>query len=97
MPQAAKIWSMPIAMDRKNGKSNITSNARPLGEVVYRFGHTPQIQTGAKLTGNGGRLNSLFVEWLMGFPARWSQTEEPGLKHWATQCRRLLQRVLGEC
>lgn len=93
----AAAWPTPTARDWRSDKSNITSNARPLSEVVYRFGHTPRIQTGAKLTRSGGRLNSLFVEWLMGFPSHWSRTEEPDCKHWVTQCRHLLQGVLGEC
>lgn len=93
---AAKAWPTATARDYRSGKSNITSNSRPLSEVVCRSGPQDPEQTGKASRGNCGRLNSRFVQWLMGFPPGWSFPEELVSKHWETQCLRLLGQWLGE-
>jgi hypothetical protein len=90
-------WPTPSARDWKSGQSNITHNARPLNEAACRYGHPDPPPTGPEFPKPTGRLNSRFVQWLMGFPDLWtSPTEQPDLRHWETQCRHLLQRWLGE-
>lgn len=99
----AKTWPTATARDYRSGKSNITSNSRPLSEVVERCGPRVQVQTGQPSPAVSGRLNSRFVEWLMGFPEGWtdadsrsSQTGDPELRHWETLLAHLLPRWLGE-
>lgn len=41
------------------------------------------------------RLNSRFVEWLMGFPHGWSFPDEPVSPHWETLTRQLLAQLRG--
>lgn len=102
-----KNWPTATARDWKSGKSNQAHNARPLSEVVERCGPQDQEPNGETSRANSGRLNSRFVEWLMGFPEGWttirvsanswrSQTEEVACEHWETQCRHLLAQWLGE-
>lgn len=93
---AAKAWPTATARDYRSGKSNITHNSRPLSEVVERSGPRDPEQTGEPSRGSSGRLNSRFVEWLMGFPPGWSFPEELVSRHWETQCRRQLAQLLGE-
>ena len=93
----SKQWPTPSARDWKSGQSNITHNARPLNKAACRYGHPDPPQTGPESPKPTGRLNSRFVQWLMGFPDSWtSPTEQPDLKHWETQCRHLLRPWLGE-
>ena len=92
---AARSWptATATARDYRSGKSNITHNSRPLSEGS---GPRDPEQTGEPSRGSSGRLNSRFVEWLMGFPPGWSFPEELVSKHWETQCRRQLAQLLGE-
>ena len=92
---AARSWptATATARDYRSGKSNITHNSRPLSEGS---GPRDPEQTGEPSRGSSGRLNSRFVEWLMGFPPGWSFPEELVAKHWETQCRRQLAQLLGE-
>lgn len=94
---AAKAWptATATARDYRSGKSNITHNSRPLSEVVCRSGPQDPEQNGQTSRGNSGRLNSRFVQWLMGFPPGWSFPEELVSKHWETLCLRQLERLLG--
>lgn len=96
LPYVAVTWPTPTARDWKSGKSNITANARPLSEVVERCGPQAPTPSGATSMQRSGRLNSRFVEWLMGFPADWSRNENSDLWRWATLCRHLLPQWLGE-
>ena len=80
----AKEWTHPTL-----------DGGRPLSEVVERFGHPDQTQTGPESRKNGGRLNSRFVEWLMGFPENWSRTEQPVSVLWEMQSRHLLAQLVG--
>lgn len=93
---AARSWPTATARDYRSGKSNINHNSRPLSEVVCRSGPQDPELTGETSRGNSGRLNSRFVQWLMGFPPGWSFPEELVSKHWETLCRRQLERLLGE-
>lgn len=92
---AARSWPTATARDYRSGKSNINHNSRPLSEVVFRSGPQDPEQTGETSRGNSGRLNSRFVQWLMGFPPGWSFPEELVSKHWETLCLRQLERLLG--
>lgn len=58
-------------------------------------GHQDPRHTGKTYGPNGSRLNSRFVEWLMGFPQNWSWTEEPVCELWETQCRHQLLQWRG--
>ena len=89
-------WPTPTARDWRSGKSNLTSNSRPLSEQAERYGPLTNSQTGEILTQPTG-LNSRFVEWLMGFPDGWSRTENIDCEPWETQCRHLLRRWRGPC
>lgn len=92
----ARDWATPTARDWRSGKSNLTSNSRPLSEQAERYGPLTNSQTGEILTQPTG-LNSRFVEWLMGFPDGWSRTENIDCEPWETQCRHLLRRWRGPC
>lgn len=91
----AKAWPTATARDYRSGKSNITHNSRPLSEVVCRSGPQDPEQNGETSRGSSGRLNSRFVQWLMGFPPGWSFPEELVSKHWETLCLRQLEQWLG--
>lgn len=97
-----KQWTTPTARDWRSGKSNQTHNTRPLSEVVERYGPQAQSTTGAQYQETSGRLNSRFVEWLMGFPPGWtvvdsrsSLTENQELRHWETLLAHLLRQWVG--
>src|SRR5574343_158752 len=90
-------WPTPLARDWRNGKSKVIRNSRPLCEQACRFGHPDKNENiGPESPKNTGRLNCYFVEWLMGFPDGWTQTEKIDLRPWETQCLHLLRHTLGE-
>lgn len=69
-------------------------------------GHLDRTTTGQAFQPFSGRLNSAFVEWLMGFPYGWtdwtagasheSQTESQDLELWATRLAHLLRQWVGQ-
>jgi len=93
-----KKWPTPTARDWKRaGPCDHNHHSPNLSSIDYHFGHPGPPQTGPQSPPPIGRLNSRFVQWLMGFPDMWtSPTEQPDLRHWETQCRHLLRPWLGE-
>jgi hypothetical protein len=86
---AVRMWPTPTAQDAKNdaGPSQWGRNSDPLNVAVKRW-PTPKARDyrGASPAGQlrnspdlpeqvGGQLNPMWVEWLMGFPAGWTDLE----------------------
>lgn len=99
------IWPTPLATDfsgawkQASGSLHLTGQARVwhlTGKSLCHYSLLDQEQIGIVSRVRGGRLSPLFVEWLMGFPRRWSLPDATVSGHWATQCRHLLQQWLGE-
>jgi hypothetical protein len=102
---AARMWPTPTVQDAENdaGPSQWSRNSDPLNVAVKRW-PTPTSADGLGGPGNsgrdggenlrtaaGGQLNPTWVEWLMGFPAGWTDCE-----HLATPSfRRSLKRSGG--
>lgn len=61
---AVVMWPTPAARDWKSnnaGSATMSKNSRPLNEVVTN--------------GGGGKLNPVWVEWLMGWPLGWTDLD----------------------
>lgn len=93
-----KQWPTATASDGGghygNGSPKLDGATRDWSTVEP--GLQDQEQTGGESRRRSGRLNSRFVQWLMGFPHGWSFVDEPVSKHWETQCHLLLEPLLGE-
>ena len=66
---AVRLWPTPLANDATGG----TSPSR-------EFRKAPGLAFAVQQGQDGGKLNPTWVEWLMGYPAGWTE-----LKDWATQ------------
>ena len=73
---ARTMWPTPTARDYRSGKNiNCWYNARPLSEMVHFPTPTANRRSGLQPRGVNvvtGALNPTWVEWLMGFPAGWT-------------------------
>lgn len=87
------LWATPIARDWKDGANlslKVPTNSM-LGRQAPRSG-----VSGIGASDNGcHQLNPIFVEWLMGFPTRWSlpDTEPTSFEHSAMQLYHWLQHM----
>jgi len=81
----AKLWPTPSARDWKSGQSSeetANRNARPLNEVVLYPTPTSAPESLLQITGEKTpqmSLNPDWVDWLMGYPIKWTDCEP-----WAT-------------
>ena len=68
LADAVRMWPTPQANDAKNPYARVRehSQATMLGEAVLK----------ADPTTVGGKLNPMWVEWLMGFPLGWTDLED---------------------
>lgn len=94
-----RLWNTPIASEDE-GTGYRTRGTPKLKGQALEFGHQVGMQTGNFCPESSGlpspiRLNSRFVEWLMGFPHGWSFPDEPVSPHWETLTRQLLAQLRG--
>jgi hypothetical protein len=69
LQQAINLWPTPLAQDGRGDMSPANARRKAPG-----LAYTVQMQEG------GGKLNPVWVEWLMGYPSGWTE-----LKDWAMQ------------
>ncbi|HOV05439.1 MAG TPA: hypothetical protein PLG99_13615 [Kaistiaceae bacterium] len=78
----ARLWSTPRASDGEKGGPNqaFSAGGEPLPAMACRHGRQdPETLTdGVPSSSASPRLNPLFVEWLMGWPAGWTLMALPG-------------------
>lgn len=67
------IWPTPRAGSMCGG-----SGAADTIEARYTEGTISEEERRAMRAGNGGKLNPMWVEWLMGFPLGWTDLEDSG-------------------
>lgn len=68
---AVRMWPTPTY-----GKLAGGSGANQRIEDIYQDGQITLEEKKAMQAGNGGRLNPMWVEWLMGFPLGWTDLED---------------------
>ena len=66
-----RMWPTPT-----HGKLAGGSGANQRIEDIYQDGQITLEEKKAMQAGNGGRLNPMWVEWLMGFPLGWTDCED---------------------
>jgi DNA (cytosine-5)-methyltransferase 1 len=91
--QKAAMWATPTARDWKDGAN--PSPKVPTNSLLGRQAPRSQV-SGAAQNPNGSRqLNPIFVEWLMGFPMRWSlpDIEPTDYERWEMQYYHWLQHM----
>ena len=69
--EAVAMWPTPT-----HGKLAGGSGANQRIEDIYQDGQITLEEKKAMQAGNGGRLNPMWVEWLMGFPLGWTDLED---------------------
>lgn len=71
LADAVQMWPTPRAGSMCGG-----SGAAEIIEARYSEGRISEEERKAMRAGNGGRLNPMWVEWLMGFPPGWTDLED---------------------
>ena len=71
LEEAVAMWPTPT-----HGKLAGGSGANQRIEDIYQDGIITLEEKKAMQAGNGGRLNPMWVEWLMGFPLGWTDLED---------------------
>jgi hypothetical protein len=68
LADAVQMWPTPVANDAKNPYARVRefSQSTMLGEALVK----------ADPSTAGGKLNPMWVEWLMGFPLGWTDLED---------------------
>jgi hypothetical protein len=68
LADAVQMWPTPVANDAKNPYARVREHSQSvmLGEAVLNADHSTV----------GGKLNPMWVEWLMGFPLGWTDLED---------------------
>ena len=68
LADAVQMWPTPVANDAKNPYARVREHSQSvmLGEAVLNADHSTA----------GGKLNPMWVEWLMGFPLGWTDLED---------------------
>ena len=74
LAHAVRMWPTPTTQEVEHPHAELTLN----GRRKSKDGLTSHILglADAVATGNGGRLNPMWVEWLMGFPLGWTDLED---------------------
>ena len=67
---AARMWPTPTASSWSN------QGSRALLQQHVEQGDITEEEKNQMVSGNGGRLNPTWVEWLMGFPIGWTDLED---------------------
>jgi hypothetical protein len=71
LEQAVALWPTPRAGSMCGG----TGSAEKI-EERYSDGTITSEERQAMRAGNGGKLNPMWVEWLMGFPTGWTDLKD---------------------
>lgn len=71
LADAVSMWPTPT-----HGKLAGGSGANQRIEDIYQDGQITLEEKKSMQAGNGGRLNPMWVEWLMGFPLGWTDCED---------------------
>lgn len=79
---AVKTYNTPTAQDAKNSTLPASQIGRDslVGDVMWeelmqKAGNISETEKKSMQNGNGGQLNPDWVEWLMGFPEGWTETD----------------------
>jgi hypothetical protein len=70
LADAVRMWPTPTA------SSWGSTNHRMMLDLLVKSGEITQQDKQQMTSGNGGRLNPMWVEWLMGFPLGWTDLED---------------------
>lgn len=68
-----KLWPTPWASANENRQTKRTPS-----QIAGKHGRSLAAEVNAADPGPGGQLNPTWVEWLMGYPAHWTQLRETG-------------------
>jgi hypothetical protein len=71
LEQAVAMWPTPTYGKLAGGTGGMQQI-----EAQYLLGNINSEERRAMRAGNGGRLNPMWVEWLMGFPPGWTDLED---------------------
>jgi DNA (cytosine-5)-methyltransferase 1 len=73
LADAVKMWPTPTYGKLAGGTGGMQQI-----EAQYLAGNINSEERRAMRAGNGGKLNPMWVEWLMGFPPGWTDLEDSG-------------------
>jgi len=76
---AARLWPTPTTQEVEHPDAEWNDKMRRISKngSTHSMNLADSVQMWpTPVTGNGGRLNPMWVEWLMGFPPGWTDLED---------------------